>query len=145
MLTSPLLFAAGTFGAALGWLKNKKQHKQKEAPRRGACTDKGSCLCHVRSAQVARTWLACAAAVYYVWWWIAEAWAAALTCDESLEMAERSLTLSPDEGIPGTGRWVTKAGVGWTRGGLWPKAEPMMPGWRPISCWCMCKATGVGG
>lgn len=43
-------------------------------------------------------------------------------------MTERSLALSPDGGMPGTGRWVAKAGVGWMRGGLWPKAEPTMPG-----------------
>lgn len=43
---------------------------------------------------------------------------AALTCADSLEMAERSLALSPDGGMPGTGRWLAKAGVGCTRGGL---------------------------
>lgn len=43
-------------------------------------------------------------------------------------MTERSLALSPDGGMPGMGRWVAKAGVGWMRGGLWPKAEPTMPG-----------------
>lgn len=36
----------------------------------------------------------------------------ALTCEESLEMAERSLALSPEGGMPGTGLWVAKAGVG---------------------------------
>lgn len=37
---------------------------------------------------------------------------ATLTCEESLETAERSLALSPVAGMPGTGLWVAKAGVG---------------------------------
>lgn len=144
MLTSPLLFAAGTFWAVLGSLKTRDNTSRRKLPGE-ARVEGGSCLYHVTSLHFAEMWLACDAAIYYLWWWIAQASAAALTCEESLEMAERSLALSPEGGMPGTGLWVAKAGDGWMRGGLWPKAEPTRPGWRPISCWCTCKATGVGG
>lgn len=38
--------------------------------------------------------------------------AATLTCEESPEMAERSLAEIPEGGMPGTGLWVAKAGDG---------------------------------
>lgn len=144
MLTSPLLFAPGAFWAALGTLKTRDNTSVRKLPGESR-VEGGSCLYCVSSLCFPEMWLACGATIYYQWWWIAQAPAAVLTCEESLEMAERSLALSPDGGMPGTGLWVAKAGDGWMRGGLWPKAEPTMPGWRPISCWCTCKATGVEG
>lgn len=63
-----------------------------------------------------------------------------LTC-KSVELAERSVGPGPE----GVDLWVVKAGPEWMRGGLCPKAELTMPGGRPISCWCICSATGVEG
>lgn len=68
----------------------------------------------------------------------------ALTC-MSVELVKRSVGPGPEGVMPAMGLWVVKAGPGWMRGGLCPKAEATMPGGRPISCWCICSATGVGG
>lgn len=53
--------------------KNKTQHKKEETPRRWACGGGGSCLYHVSLLHFAKMWLACNAAIYYLWWWIAQA------------------------------------------------------------------------
>lgn len=67
-----------------------------------------------------------------------------LTC-KSVELAEHSVCPSPEEITLAMGLWVVKTEPEWMRGGLCPKVEPTMPGGRPISCWCICSATGVGG
>lgn len=72
MLTSPLLFAAGTFWATLGSLKTRHNASRRKLPR-DEHAEGGSCLYHVRSLHAARTWLACDAAICYLWWWIAQA------------------------------------------------------------------------
>lgn len=57
----------------------------------------------------------------------------ALTC-KSLALAECSVGPGPEGVMLAMGLWVVKAGLEWMRGGLCPKAEPTMPGGRPISC-----------
>lgn len=72
MLTSPLLFAAGTFWAMLGSLKTRHNTRRRKLPR-DEHAEGGSCLYHVSSLHFAKMWLACDAAIYYLWWWIAQA------------------------------------------------------------------------
>lgn len=71
MLTSPLLFAAGTFWATLGSLKTRDKTSRRKLPG-DERVEGGSCLYHVSSLHFAEMWLACDAAIYYLWWWITQ-------------------------------------------------------------------------
>lgn len=65
MLTSPLLFAAGTFWAVLGSLKTRDNTSRRKLPG-DERAEGGSCLYHVSWLRFAETWLACDAAIYYL-------------------------------------------------------------------------------
>lgn len=98
MLTSPLLFAAGKLGSLA-----KQETTQVGGNSQGRSAWRGG----PQSVSLRCSWRATLLSIT-----CDDESHAALTCEESLERVERSLALSPDEGMLGTGLWVAKAGDG---------------------------------